>query len=157
VPPFGELFSAFLAPGGRISLAERIPRRSTRLSELVAHPWKQGAEVLREIEAELFSNPENPLINWDETNLEKEISRAGLTVVGKEIVPYMETRVLHQEDIAHWLKADPKTDGYGKRLAEMMTANERKAFGAELHKVLAGREVEWRTEVFFLAGEKVKS
>jgi putative ATPase len=154
-PPYAALFRSFLAPQGRVSLAERVPRRSLRLSELVRDAWPDGARTLERLEAALFANPDNPLVNWDETDVEKSLTGAGLRIVHREIVPYPEKRLIGPEEISHWFKPDPKTDGYGKRLAEIMSAREQKTFLAKLEKILAGREAEWRTEVFFITGESV--
>jgi putative ATPase len=149
-----RLCKEFLAAAGRVSLAERVPRRSTRLSELVRAAWAAGAETLEKIEAALFANPDNPLVNWDDADVEQALLAAGLAIVSRDLVPYTEQRLIGPTEIAHWFKPDPKTDGYGKRLAELLEEKEREAFLAELTGVLAGREAEWRTEVLYIAGKK---
>jgi hypothetical protein len=155
-PPYGSLFRELLAPGGRVSLAERVPRRSTRLSELAREVWPEGAAVLERIETGLFGDPGNPLVNWDEETVKSALVQAGVHIVHEEAATYPENRTISAADIARWFNPDPKTDGYGKRLAEVMSAKELKTFQAEIEKALAGREVEWRTEVFFVTGELSK-
>jgi putative ATPase len=153
-PALTSLFQRFLKPGGRVSLAERVPRRSTRLSELVREAWPEGAADLEKIESLVFANPENPLVNWDETDVERALAGAGLAIAAKELVPYAETRLIAPADIARWFKAEPKVDGYGKRLAEVLPEKERSGFLAGLEKALAGRDVEWRTTVLYITGER---
>jgi len=149
----GALLRGFLKPGGRVSLAERVPRRSTRLSELVRETWPGGAEVLEKIESLVYANPDNPLVDWDETDVEGALEAAGLAIVAGELVPYAERRFIAPADVERWLKADPKVDSYGKRLTEVLPPKERAPFAAGLRESLAGREVEWRTVVLYIAGE----
>jgi putative ATPase len=147
------LLSRFLKPGGRASLAERVNRRSTRLSELVIATWPAGAAALEKIEALVYTNPDNPLVNWDETDVESALAAAGLAVVSKELVPYAERRLISPADVDRWFKADPQVDSYGKRLPEVVPAKERDGFLADLRQALAGREAEWRTTVLYICGE----
>ncbi|MBN2351021.1 MAG: AAA family ATPase [Spirochaetales bacterium] len=150
----GGLLARLLQAGGRVSLAERIPRRSTRLSELVRDTWPEGAAVLEKIESLVYANPDNPLVDWDEADVEGALAGAGLAIAARELVPYTERRFIAPADVDRWLKADPKIDSYGKRLAEVLAAKESEGFAARLRESLAGREVEWRTVVLYIAGEK---
>jgi len=75
--------AALLKPEGRLVLAEAVPRHTQRLHRLVdlaALPARLVEQIIAAEEA-IYTNPTDPMVNWDETDLQLTLSQAGLTGV----------------------------------------------------------------------------
>ncbi|HSX79534.1 MAG TPA: AAA family ATPase, partial [Candidatus Saccharimonadia bacterium] len=74
---------ACLRPGGRLSLAEVVPRHAQRLSMLVDLTELESDLVarLRAAEEMMYQTPTDPLVNWDVPDLEAALVAVGFTLI----------------------------------------------------------------------------
>lgn len=92
-----ELFFEKLVKGGTLNIAQSIPSRSSRLSEFCDHP------LLKEAEEVIYADETNPLINWDEKDLEEAAKSYGFQ--GKtEVLSFTENRVFTSDQLEGYLK-----------------------------------------------------
>jgi putative ATPase len=75
-----QTIAALLKPGGRLALAEIVPRRAPRLHQLVDLVSLPDELVARLAAAEeaIYANPADPMVNWDTPDLEAGLTQAGL-------------------------------------------------------------------------------
>ncbi len=66
---------------GKIVLAESVPTRAQKLSELLAAKLLAPSlyKHFCEAEAYLFNNPEDAMMNWDVPDLQRDFEKAGFT------------------------------------------------------------------------------
>jgi putative ATPase len=143
--------AAVLRPGGRISVAETLPSRGQRLTELLdLSTLEQDAVArLRKAEADVYRSPGDPLTGWDEQSLAADAAAAGLVVTGVEVESATGPRFVRDEDIGRWFAG-----AWGSALARSLSAAELDEVRRVCRAQLAGREVSWRTATLFLAAEK---
>jgi len=81
-PAIARVVSDFLASGGRILLAEVIPRQAQRLYQLADLTTLEDdlAERIVQIEESIYQNEDDPMVNWGANDLEQAFTSAGLEV-----------------------------------------------------------------------------
>jgi putative ATPase len=72
----------WLQPRGTITLAEAIPRRAQRLYQLLDPTWLSAKLYQRLIESEeaIYSQADDPMVNWDVQALQTMLETIGFTV-----------------------------------------------------------------------------
>lgn len=82
-----RLIGALLKAGGRLALAEAIPRHTQRLHQLIDWSALPAGLVEQIIAAEeaIYAAPDDPMVNWDETSLQQIFADAGLANIS--VVP----------------------------------------------------------------------
>lgn len=88
-----------LRPGGTVALAENIPSRGQRLSQLAGMTF---APELSAAEERIYNNPEDPLVNWDEMTLAGEFSRCGFEWPAVELIELKQNRTLAAATLQRW-------------------------------------------------------
>jgi putative ATPase len=81
-----QVIREILKPGGRLVLAEVIPKYTQRLYQLADLTSLPTELVNRVVAAEedIYSNPDDPMVNWDEHNLQKifeEVDFSGVELI----------------------------------------------------------------------------
>ncbi len=104
-----EQFKALLLPSGLLVLAESVPSRGQRLSQLLTSPKldRETLKQLTEAEVELFRDPEDALLNWDVPDLQQDFEKAGLACdieVATSQMPLLVTSALLEQ----WLGNEGK-------------------------------------------------
>jgi hypothetical protein len=151
-----RLAAGLLAPGGRLSLAEVLPGRGTRLSSLLDLSGEGPAfeQRLREAEEKVYRDPQDPLTAWDAGDYERGAREAGLEAVGAAVESVSGPRLLRAEDLDRWLGAGGGERGergnYASRLG--LSAQELGRLRALAAAQLSGKEVAWTTATLFLTG-----
>jgi hypothetical protein len=145
--------SDLLKNGGRLSIAELIPRRSMRLSSFVqlknlSQDIKNRFQSLEEV---LYKDPENPKVNWDASDLQSFFAQAGFSEIETTIVEYKEERYISEEDLNRWLNKDSMGLSYGRLLKEWFNSQEESKIRSFLTKELTGKTVEWKRSYIFLS------
>jgi putative ATPase len=133
-PLLGSLVSR-LAENGSLHFAESVPVSGSRLSHFI-----KGDErlLLEKAETHLYGDPENPLTNWDERDLEKLFSERGF-VVDIHSLNLFEHRMMEQQDIERYLASSylPAWKTLGIKVDE-------ETMKAALIGQLANRPLEWK-------------
>jgi putative ATPase len=143
--------AAILRPGGRIAVAETVPRRGQRLSELldVSALEPDAARRLKHADEEAYRAPGDVLTDWDEESLAADASAAGLVVEAAELVYATDPRLVRDEDIQRWFAG-----AWGRALAGALSEAEFEEARGISRAQLAGREVPWRTATLFLTARR---
>ncbi|MGC8826921.1 MAG: AAA family ATPase, partial [Anaerolineae bacterium] len=158
-PALARLLAELLRPGGRIVLAEVIPRRAQRLYALVepaalprdlAERWKQAEEAI-------YSDASDLMVNWDASDLEAAFAAAGLEV-RLEVVEEVNERVLGPRNIAQWFT--PAAGGrpsYVQRLlaSGLLTEGEIELLRQQLQRLI-GQPLVWRTSAAYVVAQPAR-
>lgn len=101
---FGHL-AGWLADDGRLALIQPIPRHTQRLYDLIDWP---GQEALRKkvaaAEETIYYDGADPLVNWDEGDLEAALQASGLAVQ-LVVEKQMEQRRITGAHLSRWFPA----------------------------------------------------
>ncbi len=143
-----------LTPGGGLLLAEAVPLRAQRLSELIAQAGRTLSpelnEVLVDVETKLYSERRSDLLAWDIPDLEAGARAAGFDAVETESQTVKEQRYIRSADIQRWLASGKSADTLGAYLHASYPAETAEQLISELQELLSEQSVEWHTTICFL-------
>ncbi len=141
--------TATLAPGARIAIAENVPRRSTRLSELLRRFGDLETRLLETLEQaeETALSGAAGAGALDDRRVEE--SRSPFTV---EFRSFSENRRLDRNLIAAWL-APEQTGPLSSALATLLDETQQRSLAESAVACLKDREITWRFVVAYLCGE----
>jgi putative ATPase len=162
-----ELLGNRLLPDGRLVIAQTIPRHGQRLYALV--DWSsvpsELAEKVEAAEEAIYSDASDPLVNWDERDLEAALQKAGLAQVRIQVEKQIEQRKITAEHLARWFGQaivsgqpdsvdsiqDKERPSYGRRLLDAgLTPAERDQIGALYQRELLHQDVTWHTLIAYI-------
>jgi putative ATPase len=144
-----ERLAGRLAENGRLCLLQTIPRHGQRLYELVN--WS-GHEALREkvaaAEEAIYHDPVDPLVNWDEGDVETAVREAGLAVVRVVVERPLGQQQITPAHLQRWFGEKGERLSYKERLlAGGLTKREvgvvEQLYGRQLLQQVVG----WKTAV----------
>jgi putative ATPase len=150
------LMRACLRPGGRLSLAEVVPRHTQRLSMLVDLTALDSDVVarLRAAEEMMYQTPTDPLVNWDVPDLEAALVAVGFTLVSAlQYDTQVEERHITAAHLERWLSVsmdDRQRPSYASRLLTQLTAVELQQVEACMHRQLLDHIVPWQTRLVYI-------
>jgi len=149
-----RLLAALLTPGGVISLAERVPRRTQRLYALVDAQTVDAdlRERWQRAEEAIYADASDPLVNWDTDDLRTWLTEAGLTVTLQGEMEESKTPVTPAM-IARWFTpapADGSKPAYTDRLGALLTPGEIAQIRQLFERQLTGQPVQWHTYTIFV-------
>jgi putative ATPase len=144
----------WLQPGGAILLAETLPRHTQRLYALVGDRLKSRLyKRLVQAEEAIYANPEDPMVNWDEQDLETLLPQdiAISTVTVERSVLLVQVTAPH---LARWFPAQATSPqarpSYAEQLAQRLSADELEQIRRVFHATLTDQTVEWRRAIAYL-------
>ncbi len=147
-----------LRPGGYLSLAETVHRRSQRLHALLDPQQTPPALAgrLRAAEEAIYDDPDDPLVAWTEDDLRAAFAASRLDDLAVETQETLGELQITRPLLARWF--DPAPDGarpsYAQRLARTLSAEEILQARAAFERALLGRAVSWRTVTAYVTGRK---
>ena len=141
------------AAGARLSLAQIVPGRAQRLRDLVSLGQLDGDLADRVVAAEeaIYSDADNPRVNWSAQDLQRLCQEAGFESVTCQVETFTATRRITLQQLGHWFGPGgdkrPTFARYLRRhLAEEEVREVRKLFENEL----ANRNATWTMVYAFL-------
>ena len=147
-----QMLRAYLTENGLFSLAERIPRHTQRLYQLIDLSGFDKALIERIIQAEeaIYADANDPLVNWDVADLVKIIEQAGLAVTSQTEEEITELQVTPGV-IERWFTPS-RTDrpSYADRLATQLSAEEIGRLRAKFEQQLLNQIVQWRGRLVYI-------
>jgi putative ATPase len=152
---------ALLAPhlnhGGRVSLAERIPRHTQRLYQLVDLTDLGAALVARVQQAEeaIYAEPADPLVNWEAATVEALFADAGYQTTMQTERDESQLQV-SPAVIERWF-APSGTErlSYGQRLALLLDEQEIAQVRSHFERQLLRQSVPWTGRLLYLVATLV--
>jgi len=144
-----------LRQGGRLVLAEVVPRQGQRLSALVDLSALDDdiAVRLREAEAELYQSPHDARVNWDAPELEYVLGEAGFEVQRPLICEAQEEeRLITGAHLTRWFDARPTggSASYASQLLTRLSPAELQQVETCFRRQLENQIVPWRTVIVYV-------
>jgi putative ATPase len=150
-----QTIASLLAVGGRLSLAEVVPRHAQRLYQLVDLSGLDGDLRQRLIAAEeaIYVNSDDPMVNWDADDLKAALVAAGLSEVGVQVETVTTQRLIESGHLAHWFNTGPdrQRPSYAQHLRRNLTSDEVDQVRALFESQLRDRSVAWTSHIAYLA------
>jgi len=144
----------FLAPEGRIVLAEPVPSAGQRLSALIKEGslTQEWSDVLTRCEEELFSDPDDPMVNWDASSLERELKGLPKMTVAMTEFDTADMRLLRPADIDFWFREEGSDArrSLGMRCRQMGGDEVVARIREQLHRQLDHKQIKWHTKTLFI-------
>ncbi len=150
---FSKLFE-LLEKQGRISVAEKLHIKTTRLSELISENLLSSKEMkeLKRCEAEIYEKTGNFSFSGKE-NAADLISKCGFKDIEIIDEDFYQKRIITNNDIGRWFDiSNPKS--YGAILKESLSSDLFSKTAEIMAKHLSAREVNWRTSYIFIKALK---
>jgi putative ATPase len=158
-----RVIASLLGEGGRLSLAEVVPRHAQRLYRLV--DLSELDETLRErlvaVEESIYADPDDPMVNWDAADLQAAFQAAGLSAVRVETEAHATQQRISAEQLARWfsVNTDRQRPTYAQRLRRPsfdklktpLSADELAQVQALFERQLRDRSVAWTSQVVYLS------
>jgi putative ATPase len=142
--------AAVLRSEAPVSLAEVVPSQGMRLSGLL--DLRTQSETFRgkleQAEKAVYSDVDNPLLNWGAEEYYAALQSAGFEVLKREPQSFSSRRTIGGEDIERWFGA--QEGSYARRAAVVLSPAELQQLKQMCMKQLSGREVEWHSTVLFV-------
>lgn len=143
-------------PTGRLCLAQIIPRYGQRLYQLV--DWSRVDEDLtgrvQEAEESIYNDSDDPLVNWDISELEQHLQLAGFTEVNVQVEKQIDQKRLGADHLKRWFgpdEPDSVRSTYGQRLIEAGLPEESvKRVAALYGRQLRGQVVTWHSRLAYI-------
>ena len=116
--PLIDSLASWLAADGRFVFSQTIPQHTQRLYQLV--DWSQTdpdlAQQVAQAEEAIYTKPDDPLVNWDETDLEAALQESGMQV-RLQIEKQVEGRRITADHLTRWFQNDnAERSTYGQHL-----------------------------------------
>ncbi len=165
-----HLIASLLKPGGRLALAEIVPRQTQRLHQLVdlsGLPLDLAARV-KAAEESIYTNAADPMVNWDTPELKAIFQAAGLAKVEISVETLTSDMTIGPEQLERWfaLESLGRRLTFAQHLLGLSAAAETarnmawlsQAELAELKRLferqLLGQRVAWPSTIAYLLAHK---
>jgi putative ATPase len=153
------LLARWLRPGGLLSLAETVVKYAQRLHKLVDVSCLEDDLRQRVIEGEeqIYSAPDDALVDWDAADLQRALEAAGFEEVAIQEEVQEAEMLVSPATLDRWFavdarRADLDRPSYAQHLLRRITAGELAEVRALFQRQLAGQAVAWQTRVAFIVG-----
>ena len=103
-----------LASGGTLALAENLPSRGQRLSQLVQCALPPA---IADAEERIYHNAADPIVNWDIAELEEEFKAVGLRDITAQVLPQKRNIILSGALLSRWFNPED-AKSYARRLLD---------------------------------------
>ena len=150
-----ELFKPLknrLLPDGRFCLVQTIPKHGQRLYQLVdwSSETKALAKKVAQAEEVIYADKTDPLVNWDESDLQAGLEATGFTTVTLQLDREKGQRRLTADHLERWFGGEGEGT-YGRRLREGgLSEKEVEKVCALYKRQLEEQIVGWETAVTYI-------
>jgi putative ATPase len=145
-----DILVRLLADEGKISLIEAVPRHSQRLYALVdLSPLGDDlASRVKAAEEEIYTDPADPMVNWDATDLAAAFEQAGMAHIVVALHAHRARAQISPSRFARWFAANSEggRPSYAARLRQWIADSELVAVRALYERALLNQNVAWETK-----------
>jgi putative ATPase len=149
---------ALLAPGGRLVLAESIPRHTQRLCALLpaAVLPPDLATRLAAAEEALYANPDDSMVNWDVADLAAWLVAHGLLVRATQEQEATLHVAVTPALLSRWFLEPPAgaRPTYAQHLGRLLSPEEVQSVAEAFKTSLTGKPVPWRSRSVVIAADR---
>jgi putative ATPase len=153
-----RVIAGLLQPGGALSLAEPVARRTQRLYALVDLSRLSAglAEKLTAAEEAIYNAADDGLVNWDVADLSPMLAAAGLTDIKVDAQETTADARITPALLARWFSPAPAGErpSYSQRLAEHLSADELAEVRALYERTLTNQTVPWRSTLAYISARR---
>ncbi len=150
-----EGFYRLLDTGGRVSFAENLPAKSSRISELFDYSFlgkKDSAEFL-EAEESIYKNSRQEFADLNEDDIRQILAGTGFREIRTREKTWFETRLISSQDIEKWFDLSSR-ESYGSILLSLINEDIFEKIRKEALSRLTGKEIKWRSVYLFISAAK---
>jgi putative ATPase len=156
-----QALAQVLAQGGRVSLAQVVPRHTQRICRLVdlsALPHDL-AERIRAAEEAIYARADDPWVNWDASDLEAAFREAGFEPVLMDVATQHTEMLITPSLLERWFSHE-STGGrpsYAQHLSRQpggLNPNELATYRGLLERTWLNQPVQWQMRTAFLIAER---
>ena len=153
-----RIIASLLADGGRLSLAEVLPRHAQRLCQLV--DMSSLDEDLRQrltvAEEAIYTDLDDPMVNWDAADLKAALRVTGLSDVQVQMEIVTMRRHIGAEHLARWFSTDSdhRRPTYAQHLLKALSADELAQVQALFEAQLREQSVAWSSQIAYLSARR---
>ena len=133
---------------GNVALAENIARHTQRLAALLQDHGQEWLPRIRQAEDDIYANPDDPLVNWDEKTLVSYFENAGRSVKNIELQSFTREIIISSAQLQHWFDNTPGS--FRNRLLKLCSEDDVNQFFNAVRTELLNHKVQWSTQVAFL-------
>jgi putative ATPase len=156
-----RVIATLLAPGGRLSLAEAVPCKAQRLYRLVDLSLLDDSLRQRLVAAEeaIYANPDDPMVNWDESDLQRTFQAAGVSGVHLESEDHTAQKRIGAEQLALWFATGETSPSgerltYAQHLRQQLSAAEVAQVQALFERQLRDQVVAWIAHTVYVSARR---
>jgi putative ATPase len=154
-PALFSLLASLLAPQGYLSLAERIPRHTQRIYQLV-DLTEVGADVtarLMQAEEAIYTDPTDTMVNWDVADLVAWAEQAGLSVAQQTEADASQMQISAAVLQRWFAPATGDRLSYGQRLATTLQPSEIALVQKLFERQLLNQTVTWTGRIVYVVAK----
>jgi putative ATPase len=152
------ILASLLNQGGRLSLAEVMPRHTQRLYRLADLKGLEDdlRERLAAAEEAIYTDPEDPMVNWDAADLEAAFLATGMQDISVQMETVTTQQYVGAEQLARWFGTPAGRDrpSYAQHLRGHMSEAELSRVQALFERQLRDQTVDWTSQVVYLTARK---
>ena len=147
------LLVPLLGPRGTLSLAERVPRHTQRLYQLVDLAELGESVAARVVEAEeaIYRQADDPMVNWDVADLVALFQATGVSVTPTLESDNSQLQVTPAVLQRWFAPASGARPSYGQRLAALLRSNEVESVRKLFERQLLNQTVTWSGKLLYLS------
>ncbi|MBW4473205.1 MAG: AAA family ATPase [Stenomitos rutilans HA7619-LM2] len=140
----------WLQPNGTVTLAEAVPHQAQRLYQLLDPIWLSAKlyQKLTESEEAIYTQPEDPMVNWDIQDLQSIFEVAGVTVA-MQVESLSTDTLITTALIDRWFTPTDAQPTYATHLSRQLSHTEitkaRSAFMRLVHQT-----VKWHSTIVLI-------
>jgi putative ATPase len=153
-----RIIASLLADGGWLSLAEVVPHHAQRLYQLVDPSSLDESLRQRLIAAEeaIYTDLDDPMVNWDAADLKAAVRVAGLSNVQVQMETVTTQRLIGVEHLARWFSTDSEHQRatYAQHLGRHLSADELVQVQALFDAQLRDQSVTWTSRIVYLVAQR---
>jgi putative ATPase len=143
-----------LYPNGSLTLAETIPRHTQRLYRLL-EPERFSKKLLNRLikaEESIYTNPSDPMVNWDVDELRSLFHTANLTNLQVE---HTQTEIrITSHLLERWFQPGGSRPSYADHLSNSLSESEVKTVRELFTKYLLNQVVKWGGAIAFVKASR---
>jgi len=153
-----QVLTDHLLPGGRLVYSQNIPRHTQRLYDLVE--WGRDTKLRDKViaaEEAIYSDQDDPMVNWDEGDLKAALEATGLADVHVTIEEQAEERLVNVASLDRWFGAG-EAEGRPSYRQRLLAGGLTEAEAGKVEKLfrnqLLDQAVTWQSRLAYTRAEK---
>lgn len=147
-----------LSNQGIIVLAERVPRHTQRLYKLVDFSGVEAslAKRVQEAEEAIYLTPDDPLVNWDASDLIAYFEELGFAVNGSTETEQSDVQVTESVFNRWFHQKGESRPSYAERLSSTLNQKEIEQVGTLFERTFLNQAVKYKSHIVYIIQKNCK-